>query len=111
MSTENVKDLLRQRRAAVARLAKASDTLVRGSLLERFLPCGKPNCRCKDGHLHGPAYFLTVSYAHGKTRQVYVRKEAKATVALWVSHYQEAWAALEEISRINLELIRLKAVP
>jgi hypothetical protein len=102
-------DLLRRRAAAVERLAKASESL-RGSLIERFLPCGKSGCRCKKGHLHGPAYYVSVTYPRGRTRQVYVAKDAKPVVERWLENYQEIYATLEEISAINLELIRLKAV-
>lgn len=109
--THSPAELLRRRQAALARLQKAAET-IRGTLLERFLPCGKRGCRCKSGGpLHGPAYFLSVSYAAGKRRQVYVRQDAKPVVEQWVANYQEVWAALEEISSINVELIRLKAVP
>ena len=104
------RDLRRRRQAAVRRLGKASET-VRGSLLSRYLPCGNPGCRCKRGKLHGPAYYVTVSYAGGKTRQVYVPKQLKPVVERWLANYREVYAALEEISAINLELIRLKALP
>jgi hypothetical protein len=100
---------VRRREAAARRLAKASES-VRGSLIERFLPCGKAGCRCKSGDLHGPAYYLTVSYPGGKTRQVYVGRAIKDAVERWLANYREVQAALEEISAINLELIRLKAV-
>jgi hypothetical protein len=102
-------DLLRRRAAAVERLAKASESL-RGSLIERFLPCGKPGCRCKKGQLHGPAYYLSVTYPKGRTRQVYVAKDSKAIVERWLENYQDVYATLEEISAINLEPVRLKAL-
>jgi hypothetical protein len=102
-------DLLRRRAAAVERLANASESL-RGSLITRFLPCGKPGCRCKKGQLHGPAYYLSVTYPKGRTRQVYVAKDAKPVVEKWLDNYQEIYATLEEISAINLELVRLKAL-
>lgn len=102
-------ELLRRRAAATGRLAKASESL-RGSLIERFLPCGKSGCKCKQGgELHGPAYYVSVTYPKGKTRQVYVSKDARPIVERWLENYQEIYAALEEISAINLELIRAKA--
>jgi Family of unknown function (DUF6788) len=102
-------DLLRRRAAAVARLTKAAESL-RGSLIERFLPCGNPNCKCRRGALHGPAYYVSVTYPKGRTRQVYVSKDAKPVVERWLGNYQEIYGTLEEISAINLELIRLKAI-
>lgn len=60
------------------------------------------------GEKHGPSYYLTVSYAKRKTRQVYVSKDLKPLAEAWVRNYHQAMTVLEEISSINLELIRLK---
>lgn len=82
--------------------------VLRASLIERFTRCGKGECKCMQGEKHGPAYYLTVSYAKGKTRQVYVPKELKPLAEKWVHNYHHAMKMLEEISSINLELMRLK---
>ena len=96
-----------RRRTLVERLAEVGPVL-RASLIERFTQCGKPGCKCMQGEKHGPGYYLTVSYAKGKTRQVYVPKDLQPVAAQWVRNYQQAITVLEEISSINLELIRLK---
>ena len=57
---------------------------------------------------HGPSYYLTVSYAKGRTRQIYVPKDLQPVAEQWVRNYHQALTVLEEISGINLELIRLK---
>jgi len=61
-----------------------------------------------QGEKHGPAYYLTVSYAKGKTRQVYVPKDLRPLVERWIQNYHHAMTTLEELSAINLELIRRK---
>ena len=99
--------LLQERQKAVERLGAVAEVL-RGTLLERMTQCNKPGCKCMRGQKHGPAYYLTVSYSKGRTRQVYVAKERKAVVEAWIDNYHQVWEALEEISRINLELLRLK---
>jgi hypothetical protein len=38
-----------------------------------------------------------------------VAKEHKAVAEAWIDNYRRVWAALEEISQVNLELLRLKA--
>jgi hypothetical protein len=96
-----------RRRKLVAELAGLGPVL-RASLIERFTQCGKGACKCMQGEKHGPAYYLTVSYAKGKTRQVYVPKELHPLAEKWVRNYHQAMKVLEEISSINLELIRLK---
>ncbi len=105
-SKDQVK-LLEERRKAVERLGDVREVL-RASLLERMTQCGKPGCKCMKGEKHGPAYYLTVSYSKGKTRQTYVAKERKKIAEAWIGNYHRVWGALEEISRINLELLRLK---
>jgi hypothetical protein len=82
--------------------------VLRASLIERFTQCGKAGCKCMRGEKHGPAYYLTVSYAKGRTRQVYVPKELRPLAERWVRNYHQAVKVLEEISSINLELIRLR---
>jgi len=61
-----------------------------------------------QGEKHGPSYYLTVSYAKGRTRQIYVSKDLQPVAEQWVRNYHQALTVLEEISGINLELIRLK---
>lgn len=82
--------------------------VLRATLLERMTQCSKPGCKCMRGRRHGPAYYVTASYGRGKTRQVYIPKARKRLAQAWIRNYHRVWAALEEISRINLELLRLK---
>ena len=82
--------------------------MLRASLIERFTQCGKGRCKCMQGEKHGPSYYLTVSYAKGRTRQVYVPRDLQPLAQQWVSNYHQAMTVREAISSINLELIRLK---
>jgi hypothetical protein len=82
--------------------------VLRASLIERFTQCGRAGCKCMRGEKHGPSYYLAVSYAKGKTRQVYVPKDLQPLAERWVRNYHQAVKVLEEISSINLELIRLR---
>jgi hypothetical protein len=106
-SGPNAQRLAVRRRALVEELAGLGPVL-RASLIERFTQCGKGGCKCMRGEKHGPSYYLTVSYAKGKTEQVYVSKDLKPVAETWVRNYHQAMTVLEEISSINLELIRLK---
>ncbi len=107
MPSRAAQRLAGRRRPLVAQLAGLGPVL-RASLIERFTQCGKAGCKCMRGEKHGPAYYLTVSYAKGKTRQVYVSKDLQPLAQTWVRNYHQALTVLEEISSINLELIRLK---
>jgi len=107
MSSRTAQRLAVRRRKLVEQLS-ALGPVLRASLIERFTQCGKAGCKCMQGDKHGPAYYLTVSYAKGKTRQVYVPKDLQPLAEAWVRNYHQALTVLEEISSINLELIRLK---
>lgn len=107
MPSKELQRLLQQRKRAAKRLEEVS-TVLRGTLLERMTQCNKPGCKCMRGEKHGPSYYLTVSYRKGRTRQVYVAKERKELAKAWIENYHRACEALEEISRINLEMLRLK---
>lgn len=108
MRSRPTRRLTVRRRHLVDALARVGPVL-RASLIERFTQCGKGGCKCMRGEKHGPAYYLTVSYAKGKTRQVYVPKDLRPLAEQWVRNYRQAMTVLEELSSINLELIRRKA--
>ena len=107
MPTPKAQRLADRRRKLLEQLPRLGPVL-RASLIARFTQCGKAGCKCMQGDKHGPAYYLTVTYAKGKTRQVYVPKDLKSLAERWVRNYHHAMTVLEELSRINLELIRLK---
>ena len=109
MPSRTAQRLAGRRRKLVEQLNRLGPVL-RASLIERFTQCGKAGCKCMQGEKHGPAYYLTVSYAKGKTRQVYVPKDLRSLAERWVHNYHQALTVLEEISSINLELIRRKEV-
>src|SRR6202161_652696 len=97
---------LRKRRAQLLRQMPALDTLLRGSLIERYKRCGKPGCKCADGPGHGPKYYLSVSYPGSRPRMDYVPQETHAQTAEFVANYHQAREILEAISEINHELLR-----
>ena len=59
---------LRNRREGLTKLLPPLREILRGSLMERYLTCGKPDCKCARGERHGPVWYLSVSLdqAHRK---------------------------------------------
>jgi hypothetical protein len=57
-----------------------------GVLRAERVRCGKPTCRCANGHLHGPYLYRRWS-EHGHQRRRYVRAqdadEVRAALAAW----------------------------
>lgn len=107
MASPQAQRLAERRQKLVARLGGTGPVL-RASLIQRYTQCGKSGCKCMRGRKHGPAYYLTVTYAQGRTRQVYVPKDLRPLAEQWVRNYRQAVTTLEQISSINLQLIRLK---
>ena len=97
---------LRQRRQGLAQqLPPVAETL-RGSLVERYVTCGNPACKCAKGERHGPIWYLTVTLGPGKTTGGIVAKDNVEQVRGWVENYQKVKEHLEKISAINRELLR-----
>ena len=96
--------LLAQRHRAVRQLPPIEEVL-RGSILERSLRCGQPNCRCASGERH-TATVLTVSFPGGRTEQISLPATVVRTVRGWVANYQRWWEIIEQVSAINRDLLR-----
>ena len=71
--------------------------------------CSSEGCRCRRGELHGPYAYLAV-YADGRSRTVYVPAAAQVACEAQVAVTQRNEALLSEISQINLELLRRRAL-
>lgn len=97
---------LRSRRQGLAKLLPPAEEILRGSLVERYVTCGNPNCKCAHGERHGPIWYLTVTLGPGRTTGSIVSAEKVAEVRRWIENYQKFKEKLEKISEINRELLR-----
>ena len=97
---------LKRRRRQLLRKLPPLESVVRGSLVERYLRCGNPNCKCASGPGHGPKYYLSVSYPGRSPQMDYVLQADYPQVSEHVANYALVREILEEISEINHELLR-----
>jgi hypothetical protein len=81
--------------------------MVRGSVVERRLRCGKAGCRCARGRLHA-AIYLSVTFAGGRTEQISLPSDLVPLARRWVANYQSWWKVVEKISAINRQLLRAR---
>lgn len=90
-------------RALRSRLAKLIHEALwlRGTLSVRQVTCGKPGCRCAQGHKH--AALCLSSSQEGKTRQVPVPAALEEEVRQWVDNYHQIRDLLEAVSEQTLE--------
>jgi hypothetical protein len=104
----SVRQLRARRRRLAGGLADPAVTL-RGVLLSRGRRCSSEGCRCRRGELHGPYSYLAI-YSEGRNRTIYVPAAVEAVVAERVQATQRSEQFLAEISQINLELLRRRAL-
>lgn len=102
--TERMRRLIARRERLLAKLPALQDVL-RGSLVERSVRCGKTTCRCARGELHAAVY-LSVTHRGGRTEQISVPSELVAQVRNGIAVYQRWWELLEQVSAVNRELLR-----
>lgn len=75
----------------------------RGTLLKRFMPCGKPGCACQatPPRLHGPYYQWTRKVA-GKTVTVRLSAEQAELFEGWIAAGRELDRIVSEMERLSL---------
>ena len=73
-------------------------SLIRGTLTQRAVTCGKANCKCARGEKH--SYLYVVASESGKLRQRSVPRKLHGEIRRWVENYQQIQTLLEEISQI-----------
>jgi hypothetical protein len=97
---------LRQRRQGLAKQLPPVTEILRGSLVERYVTCGNPACKCAKGERHGPIWYLTVTLGRGRTTGGIVSEEKVVQVRGWIENYHKLKDRVEKISEINRELLR-----
>lgn len=102
---------LRQRKQGLAKLLPPVTEILRGSLVERYVTCGNPACKCARGERHGPIWYLTVTLGRGRTTGGIISAEHVAEVRHWIENYHKLKDHLEKISEINRELLRRDRPP
>ena len=73
----------------------------RGSLVKRFMPCGKSGCRCQADppQLHGP-YRQWTRKVHGKTATLRVCPEEARLLAQWIENGRRLNRIVADMERV-----------
>jgi hypothetical protein len=82
---------------------------LRGALHSDLRQCSSERCRCRSGELHGPYTYLSV-YGDGRSRTLYVPQALAQITAERVEATRRGEALMVEISQVNLELLRRRAL-
>jgi len=97
---------LQQRRRGLTQLLPPLSEVLRGSLMERYLTCGNPDCKCARGERHGPVWYLSVTLDQSRRLGSTVHADQVERVRQWIENYHQVKDRLEKISDINRELLR-----
>ena len=103
---EKSSSALRKRRVQLLQKLPPLEQMLRGSIIERYLRCGKPGCKCAQGKGHGPKYYLSVSIPGLRPQMDYVPQADYEQVSQYLSNHQRLRQIVEEICEINRELLR-----
>jgi len=80
-------------------------TPMKGEVCTQYIRCGKPECRCRRGELHGP-YYYHVWRDGAKVRKVYVKSVDLEYMRACCRAYREFSRALVDIKGARLGLSR-----
>jgi hypothetical protein len=101
--------ILEAKRRRLLKSLPPLEEILRASLFQRRLRCGKPGCHCAQGKGH-PATYLGVTFPGGKTRQITLPTELVPVAREWIRNYKKLWEFIEGVSDINRELLRQRLV-
>ena len=104
----SVRQLIARRQRLGSEVADPEGTL-RGVVLRQGRRCSSAGCRCRRGELHGPYTYLA-TYGERRSRTIYVPAATADVVEARVALTQRDEELLAEISLINVELLRRRAL-
>lgn len=80
--------------------------LLKGTVLERQMHCGKEGCRCMRGHPH--EYMVITWKESGKSRMVYVDESRRKDALAWNSNYRKFKDLLSKETQVLIRLLKRK---
>lgn len=88
----------------------ARSNLMRGSLSVVARKCGKPTCACATTEHRHPARYLSVK-RNGRTQLAYISEKQEAEVRMALRRGRRVLALLDELTRVNVELLQQARPP
>lgn len=98
-------DLKNKRNGLLKELSTLTQVL-HGSWVERYSVCSKKDCKCRRGEKHGPRRYLVIN-ENGKQKQKYIPNSQVDVVKKGIQDYKHMQEIILEITKINLQLIRV----
>ena len=79
----------------------------KGSIVTKYVTCGKPVCRCLSGSPHGPYTYLQYYNEDRQLRYKYLSKKVRKRYFNMQNANRERKKALRELKLLKLELRKL----
>ena len=87
--------------ALLRRLSRLARRSLFGTLSETYRTCGRPGCRCHQGHKHGPHLYVSFRGPDGTTTGYYVPQALAEPMRQGVAAWQELQEGLRELAELN----------
>jgi len=95
---------MEKRRNALIEQMRSIGNLMRGTLIQARVKCGRKGCVCETGEKHEKVH-LSLNL-HGRTRGCYVGEARREEVEKLIREYERVWHIIEQLTEVNLELMR-----
>lgn len=94
-----------QRFEMLKRLVSDLGPLRRGSVVKRFMPCGKQGCCCqaRPPQLHGP-YYQWTRKIRGKTVTVRLTEQDAQRIREWIANGRQLDRIVTEMEKLSLRM-------
>ncbi|MCX6384934.1 MAG: hypothetical protein NTV16_10755 [Actinobacteria bacterium] len=81
-------------------------SMLPGSVVEKYIICGKEGCKCKKGSLHGPFYYLTYK-ENKKTKMIFLKTAISKRAKVLNDSYKSFRKLRAKVSMINRQILAL----
>ena len=98
---------LKEQKTKTLEIISSMDNVIKGSIIEMKRFCGKKNCKCAKTKIPHKSLFLSFKYK-GKTKMIPIKKEQIPDIKARINDYKELKAAIDELAKVNAELLRSK---
>jgi hypothetical protein len=96
----SITNIQQTREAFLRQISRLARRAVFGSLSETYRTCGRPGCRCHQGHKHGPHLYVSFRGPEGTTGY-YVPQDLAEPMRQGVAAWQELQGVLRELAELN----------
>jgi hypothetical protein len=97
----------KRKRSQLMRKLSGSVEMLQGSLVKKYVRCGKENCRCVEGEGHGPVFYLSFKEV-GRTKLVYVPSKEVEKVKQQLASFKQYKEIGSEIAKLNMEILKIR---